>query len=131
MSGEAFVIVCPWHDEHTTGDDAAYVWEADGERFPTFFCNHAHCSRRTLADLLACYPPEDVDACCTDSSSEPARIVELGEKAEQIIRGGSEPSKENDLQPDENDPEVARPIRTKSFDSIMKPAQNHHILPDY
>ena len=40
MSGDAHIIYCPWSDQHTSGDEYAYVWESDGEGFPGFCCNH-------------------------------------------------------------------------------------------
>ena len=103
MSNDAFVVVCPWHDQHTTGDDFAYVWEADGETFPSFCCNHSHCSDRKLADLLACYLADQVDACCEGEFDNAARIFNLGLEATQIVGGGLESPEPRELKPSTND----------------------------
>lgn len=53
-------VACPWSDEHTTtsppGDTV--IFEADGG-WPGFDCKHAHCSGRTIRDVLALWGDAD------------------------------------------------------------------------
>jgi len=66
MSGSAHEVVCPWASSHTDGSDIAYMWEADGDKFPSYFCHHHHCKEKRLGDLLALYEPARVDECCAE-----------------------------------------------------------------
>ena len=66
MDGDRYGILCPWHDEHTTGDGGTCVWVAEDGRYPGFNCLHAHCQGRTLRDLLESYGKEAVDRCCAE-----------------------------------------------------------------
>jgi hypothetical protein len=53
---------CPWSDTHTTGlpgDTSTVVWEAEGDRWPTFHCSHSHCHGRALRDVLNLWPEHD------------------------------------------------------------------------
>jgi hypothetical protein len=62
--GDRYGIVCPWHDEHSTGDGGTCVWVGGDGRYPGFNCLHAHCRDRKLHDLLEFYGKEAVDKCC-------------------------------------------------------------------
>jgi hypothetical protein len=46
-----YEIVCPWHEQHTSGQDLACIWNRPGE-WPGFHCFHNHCQHRKLPDLL-------------------------------------------------------------------------------
>lgn len=50
-------VWCPWADAHTddTSPTATMVWDGDGARPAGFKCLHAHCSDRSLRDVLAKY----------------------------------------------------------------------------
>lgn len=61
-SGNAYGIICPWVDQHTTGETGTCVFANDG--FPGFKCLHAHCADKQLKDYLATYSPDVVDRCC-------------------------------------------------------------------
>jgi len=48
-------ILCPWHTEHTGGDQSGTKWlEANynGYDRAVFHCHHAHCASRTTGDFL-------------------------------------------------------------------------------
>ena len=60
--GDRYGILCPWHDEHTTGDEGTCVWAREDGRYPGFNCLHAHCQGRTLRDLLEFYGKEAVES---------------------------------------------------------------------
>ncbi|MFE8034640.1 hypothetical protein [Thiohalocapsa marina] len=56
-------VLCPWSHEHTTSPTTgAIVYEADGG-WPGFKCQHAHCTDRTIRDVLALWP--DADQFCS------------------------------------------------------------------
>src|SRR6516162_8179344 len=64
---DAHVITCPWSGEHTKGAVTAAVFVGNGQ-WPGFNCFHAHCSGRSLIDLLDKAEEERpgiVDSCCT------------------------------------------------------------------
>jgi len=50
-------VLCPWVHEHTMKRPADYgdtvVWEADGEKWPRFYCSHDHCQGRSIEDVIA------------------------------------------------------------------------------
>lgn len=49
-------IACPWMNEHTTPSTPlstdTVVWQATGDRWPTFHCSHAHCEGRGLSEVM-------------------------------------------------------------------------------
>ena len=47
-------VRCPWAAEHSNADLEAVVIEPGGSAAPgwAFKCLHAHCSQRTIGDLL-------------------------------------------------------------------------------
>jgi hypothetical protein len=59
-------VYCPWRDEHTTPSTATstdtVIWPAEGGRWPTFHCSHAHCEGRGLAEVMRLW--RDADAYC-------------------------------------------------------------------
>ena len=59
-------VTCPWADEHTDGDERAFVQLPDkgGNKFPTFHCFHSHCENRGIRDVLAHVAKEAVDQHC-------------------------------------------------------------------
>jgi hypothetical protein len=64
---DAHLITCPWSGEHTDGAVTAAVFVGSGQ-WPGFNCFHAHCSGRSLIDLLDKAEEERpgiVDSCCT------------------------------------------------------------------
>jgi hypothetical protein len=52
--GGGWVILCPWHSAHTTGNDGTAYWEphTGGYAGHGFKCQHSHCTKRTADDLL-------------------------------------------------------------------------------
>jgi len=62
------LVVCPWAGEHSDGREEAYVWQNsdddDNRGWPGFYCHHAHCAGKALADVLAFFGPEKVNAHC-------------------------------------------------------------------
>lgn len=54
-------IVCPWQNEHSMagGNSETVYWSANynGREKPGFKCQHAHCSHRTVRNLLAWLHP--------------------------------------------------------------------------
>jgi hypothetical protein len=64
--GGKFAVRCPWNHCHTEplSDEAeptsSTVVFADGDRWGTFYCSHAHCGARTAREVLAALPPEAV-----------------------------------------------------------------------
>ena len=52
--GGGWNILCPWHDEHTTGNDGTVYFEpcTGGYAGHGFKCQHAHCQDKTADDLL-------------------------------------------------------------------------------
>lgn len=46
-------ILCPWRDQHTTGDRGSVYFEANtnGYSKEAYFCHHAHCKRKGIRDL--------------------------------------------------------------------------------
>lgn len=59
-------VVCPWNDEHTTGEagDSGTVIFTGGARH-TFYCSHSHCRGRGLPDLRN-LDPHAYDAACRE-----------------------------------------------------------------
>jgi|GEM_PF-2548466 len=51
----AWNIICPWVDSHTTGNNGTAYFEAhtNGYSGCAFKCQHAHCTDRSIGDLLA------------------------------------------------------------------------------
>lgn len=48
-------VVCPWWTGHTgqrRGESSTVVWQEPGQ-WPRFYCSHAHCNGRKLADIVA------------------------------------------------------------------------------
>jgi len=96
-------IVCPWVEEHTTGDGGTAIWPAQDDNFPGFNCLHSHCQHRKIEDLLAVYGKAAVDACCTEMW--PQTEVEAWRLAEDEVHNlppVGPPVEENieDTQPD-------------------------------
>ena len=62
LSKGHWAVKCPWASEHTGGDgkDSSTVIfpPAEGSTMGAFHCSHAHCSERTLRDVLAMIPQE-------------------------------------------------------------------------
>src|SRR5262249_51233209 len=62
-------VICPWHQDQPTGKEEAVVWQSSDDPqnkgWPQFFCHHAHCEGKRLADALAFFGPEKVDAHCS------------------------------------------------------------------
>lgn len=51
VSGNFVRIRCPWHAEHTTGDEAAFFIPRIGGRRAVFKCHHSHCRDRRMFEL--------------------------------------------------------------------------------
>jgi hypothetical protein len=80
--GNRHGILCPWHDQHTTGDEGTSVWVAADGRYPAFKCLHAHCQGRSLRDLLEWYGKEAVDAHCAEQFGDHSH--DLDERVNEI-----------------------------------------------
>jgi hypothetical protein len=80
--GNRHGILCPWHAEHTTGDEGTSVWAAEDGRYPAFKCLHAHCQGRSLRDLLEWYGKEAVDACCAEQFGDHGHDLDADIEAE-------------------------------------------------
>lgn len=61
--GEKHLVVCPWHDSHTTDSEGTACWKSDSS-FPGWNCLHAHCEGKTLEDVLAFFGKDKVDSHC-------------------------------------------------------------------
>ncbi len=72
-------VYCPWCDEHTT-DEFAYIFPAEVGEFPTFKCHHAHCSGRSLPDLLATYSKNVVNNHCREVFNQSADLRRLEDR---------------------------------------------------
>lgn len=65
-------VTCPFSEDHSTpanesGSTATVVFEAAKQTPPGFHCLHAHCTDRTLIDVIAWADqehPEIIDKCC-------------------------------------------------------------------
>ncbi|MCB0067972.1 MAG: hypothetical protein KDD77_12505 [Caldilineaceae bacterium] len=66
LGGGKHAVRCPWDHEHSTVDPdhstATVVWEAEGRRWPTFHCAHAHCAGRGIHAVMELLG--DADAHC-------------------------------------------------------------------
>ncbi|NGX58708.1 MAG: hypothetical protein K940chlam3_01616, partial [Chlamydiae bacterium] len=53
-------ILCPWRNEHTTGDSGTAYFEAhtNGYLRAAFVCQHAHCAKRGIADFMRFFGDE-------------------------------------------------------------------------
>ncbi len=83
-------VLCPWHEEHSTGEQGTAVWPAEERRFPGFNCLHSHCDGRGLQDVLAWFGKEKVDSCCTSKFArepDPLRQEEI-DTVDEIVTGG-------------------------------------------
>jgi len=69
-SGEAYEITCLNSEEHTTGGEVAYIWEATEKNRPSYCCNHSHCSHLTIWDLYRHYGCNRVNECCAEEKSQ-------------------------------------------------------------
>ncbi len=90
-------VLCPWHEEHTTGEGGSKVWPAEDDLFPQFYCHHAHCEGRRIEAVLAWFGKDKVDACCArrfTRDSDPLKQEEL-DALDKIVTGG-DPSKLED-----------------------------------
>jgi hypothetical protein len=67
-------IVCPWSDQHTTGDGGTCIWTAADGDYPGFNCLHASHGEKTIQDLLEWYGAERVDACCSKTFGQDRRL---------------------------------------------------------
>lgn len=78
-SSNGFIdIVCPWHEEHTTGENLAGIAKQD-DAYPVFSCLHAHCKDRKLRELLAFYGVEAVNKCCEKQYGGAERLPDATE----------------------------------------------------
>jgi putative DNA primase/helicase len=83
--GGQFEVECPWAHEHSDGRDGAYILDAKpGEGlFPTYFCHHAHCEGRTIADVLDFFGRKAVDGRCRETFRPGGRprkvVIDLGD----------------------------------------------------
>ena len=61
-----YEVACPWADQHTTAGKSARILLPDEEEgaFPAFNCFHAHCSSRSLKDMLEFFGKDAVDRHC-------------------------------------------------------------------
>ena len=68
-------VVCPWAEEHTTGDSTASVLLPDPEErlFPRFRCFHAHCEHRGNQRSLA-FVGRDAGSPCQRPSTDLKRL---------------------------------------------------------
>jgi hypothetical protein len=61
-------VKCPWHEQHTAGDESAFVWQddddCDSRGWPRFFCHHTHCQGKGLEQVLAHFGAGAVNAAC-------------------------------------------------------------------
>lgn len=79
-------ITCPWCEEHTDQvDSGACYWEPDDEHpIGSYKCQHAHCQKKNISDLLEFLGIEAEDAYMKDrifvNPGEINRIVEAGER---------------------------------------------------
>ena len=66
VSERQYEVTCPWADQHSTGGNTAQILLPDEVKggFPTFHCFHAHCSTRSLKEVLALFGKEAVDQHC-------------------------------------------------------------------
>lgn len=66
LENGALSVTCPWAAEHTggaDGDSSTVVFPATTEAgWGLFHCSHAHCARRTTADLLDALPASALEA---------------------------------------------------------------------
>jgi hypothetical protein len=67
LDGDMHAVVCPWQDEHSTADSesstSTVIWNAHGRCWPNFRCQHGHCARRGIRDVMARWG--DADRYCT------------------------------------------------------------------
>jgi hypothetical protein len=63
LSGIAHAVRCPWRAEHSSkgGGSETVIFEPSGGG-PGFHCHHAHCSGRSIRELMALFG--DADAFC-------------------------------------------------------------------
>jgi len=79
--GRKLAIVCPWADEHGGGDlSGTYLGQRSGGGL-WFYCNHAHCHGRTLADFRTAVCSKIVRI------SRPAEGPKNNERTVKITRG--------------------------------------------
>ncbi len=104
--GEPCEIECPWADEHSTGDGGAFIWEAQDDGFPGFYCHHAHCEGRDLSDLLGFYGKEAVDRRCEKlfPTAEAKQFHELERQAIEVV-GSGDPPEPSPALPDQEPPD--------------------------
>jgi hypothetical protein len=66
MTGGKHAVLCPWQAEHSTKsaalDSSTVIWEVHETAWPSFHCSHAHCTGRTIRDVIALWG--DADAFC-------------------------------------------------------------------
>lgn len=60
---EKYTIICPWVDDHTTGNDGTCIFHKKGY-FPAFSCLHGHCEGRTFKDICAYFGRDEIDKYC-------------------------------------------------------------------
>jgi hypothetical protein len=67
MAGGKHAVRCPWEEEHSSQagalDSSSVVWEAHESAWHSFHCSHAHCTGRTIRDVMAAWG--DADGYCS------------------------------------------------------------------
>jgi hypothetical protein len=148
-------VVCPWAGEHSDGREQAYLWQNsdddDNRGWPGFYCHHAHCAGRGLADVLAFFGPEKVDGHCrrtwqraSAQPVEPSDLDAIVKEAPPIIVEA--PAGEQDLERYKNDPRTAylwcgchgehlndemRRRRVESIDEVWRYIPQSGFFPEY
>lgn len=83
-----WAVVCPWTGEHTHPDydgrsTSTVIWERTANGPATFYCAHAHCEGRKLADALALLGYRPTEADLLKSRIRSARVLYDRTVAEQ------------------------------------------------
>jgi hypothetical protein len=75
--GTKFAVLCPWHDEHTGGDNSGtYVGQRAGGG-TWFHCNHSHCEGRTWREFRQRIRPVHLVHIVRKSSDNPQHAVRI------------------------------------------------------
>jgi predicted P-loop ATPase len=86
LDGGKRSVVCPWSAKHTTGaahDSSTVIFPATTPNGPGgFHCSHAHCSARTVADVL-----RELERLAIRGEEQQAWMAELRRTAKGEVRG--------------------------------------------